>query len=51
VYLILRRYWGDRPKQPMEKLLEQMAERADDLCHKYVVPRIIKPISSAIASR
>src|SRR3954471_20520267 len=51
VYLILRRYWGDRPKLPMEKLLEQMAERADDLCHKYVVPKIIKPISSAIASR
>jgi hypothetical protein len=51
VYLILRRYWGDRPKLPMETLLEQMAERADDLCHKYVVPKIIKPISSAIASR
>jgi len=51
VYLILRRYWGDRPKLAMETLLEQMAERADDLCHKYVVPKIIKPISSAIASR
>jgi len=51
VYLILRRYWGDRPKIAMEKLLEQMAERADDLCNKYVVPKIIKPISSAIASR
>jgi len=51
VYLILRRYWGDRPKLPMETLLEQMAERADDLCHKYVVPKIIKPISTAIASR
>ncbi len=51
VYLILRRYWGDRPKLAMETLLEQMAERADDLCHKYVVPKIIKPISTAIASR
>jgi len=51
VYLILRRYWGDRPKLPMEKLLQQMAERADHLCSEYIVPKVIKPISSAIASR
>src|SRR6478735_1420379 len=51
VYLILRRYWGDRPKLAMEDLLEQMAERADRLCSEYIVPKVIKPISSAIASR
>jgi hypothetical protein len=51
VYLILRRYWGDRPKLPLERLLDQMAERADQLCHNYIVPRVLKPISSAIASR
>ena len=32
VYLILRRYWGDRPKEPMETLFTQMAERAEQLC-------------------
>jgi hypothetical protein len=51
VYLILRRYWGDRPKMPMEKLLAEMTERADSLCTNYVVPRVVKTISSAIASR
>jgi len=51
VYLILRRYWGDRPKTPMEELLTQMAERAEDLCNRYVVPRVLKPVSAAIASR
>ena len=51
VYLILRRYWGDRPKVAMEDLLEQMAERAEALCTNHVVPRILKPISTAIASR
>ena len=51
VYLIIRRYWGDRPKQPMEKLLTQMAEKAEELCSSYVVPRVLRPISSAIASR
>ena len=29
VYLIVRRYWGDRPKQPMDQLIAQMAEKAD----------------------
>jgi hypothetical protein len=51
VYLILRRYWGDRPKLPLEKLLDQMAEKAEHLCTSYIVPRVLKPISSAIASR
>src|SRR5207248_1708085 len=50
VYLILRRYWGDRPKEPMEQLFEQMAERADALANSYIVPRVLRPISAAIAS-
>ena len=51
VYLIVRRYWGDRPKQPMDQLIAQMAEKADQLCQSYIVPRVLRPISSAIASR
>ena len=51
VYMILRRYWGDRPKQPMEEMIVEMAERADGLCNSYIVPRVLRPISSAIASR
>src|SRR5436190_10425920 len=51
VYFILRRYWGDRPKEPMEQLLAQMAERADQLCDAHILPRVVKPISAAIASR
>jgi hypothetical protein len=51
VYLILRRYWGDRPKEPMEKLLAQMAERGEQLCINQVIPRVLKPISAIIASR
>ena len=51
VYLVLRRYWGDRPKEPMEKMFVSMAERAEELCHAHVLPKIVKPISAAIASR
>jgi hypothetical protein len=51
VYLILRRYWGDRPKEPMEKLVAQMAERGEALCFEQLIPKVLKPISSVIASR
>ena len=51
VYCILRRYWGDRPKEPMEKLVAEMAERGETLCTNHVLPKILKPISSVISSR
>lgn len=51
VYFILRRYWGDRPKVELEKMIVELAERADSLCGEYVLPRIVRPISAAIASR
>ena len=51
VYLILRRYWGDRPREPMEQLFAQMSQRAEQLCDRHLLPRVIRPISAAIASR
>lgn len=51
IYFIVRRYWGDRPKVAMEDLFAHMADRADALCNSYVLPRIVRPISEAIASR
>jgi hypothetical protein len=51
VYLILRRYWGDQPRQPTPELLAEMVERAEGLCERHVIPRIVRPISTAIASR
>jgi len=51
IYLILRRYWGDRPRDPMEQLFAQMSQRAEQLCDRHVLPKVIRPISAAIASR
>jgi hypothetical protein len=51
VYLILRRYWGDRPREPLDKLLSELAERAEQLCDRHVLPKVIRPIWAAIASR
>lgn len=51
IYLTLRRYWGDRPREPMQDIFSSMFERADELCAARVVPNVVRPISSAIASR
>jgi hypothetical protein len=51
VYLIVRRYWGDRPKEPMEQMFARMTERAEMLCESHIIPKVLRPISSAIASR
>ena len=51
VCLILRRYWGDRPRIAMEKLIVELAERAERLCDSHILPKIVRPISTAIASR
>jgi hypothetical protein len=51
VYLVVRRYWGDRPKMPYETMFAQLVDRADALANTYIVPRILRPISEAIGSR
>lgn len=51
IYLILRRYWGDHPREPMEQLFAQMTRRAESLCENHIIPRILRPLSAAIASR
>lgn len=51
VYLIVRRYWGDRPKGPLETVLADLTTRAEQLCHDHVVPKLLRPIHAAISSR
>ena len=51
VYLVLRRYWGDRPKEPMDQLFADLANKAESLCTSYIVPKVLRPLSTAIASR
>jgi hypothetical protein len=51
VYLSVRRFWGDRPHVALDQMILQLAEKADDLCSTCVIPRVLRPISEAIASR
>lgn len=51
VYLVMRRYWGDRPRVAFDEMITHLAERADAMCHNLVIPRVLRPMSEAIASR
>jgi hypothetical protein len=51
VYLIIRRYWGDGPKAELTEIFDNLVERAQGLCESHVLPRILRPLSAAIASR
>ncbi len=51
IYLVIRRYWGDRPKESLAAMAASLADRADELCSRYVVPRIVRSVSEAISSR
>lgn len=51
VFLILRRYWGDRVREPIGDLLNQLAGKAETMAENFVVPKVILPIRAAIAAR
>ncbi|HEX8324504.1 MAG TPA: hypothetical protein VF595_11405 [Tepidisphaeraceae bacterium] len=51
VFLILRRYWGDRGREPLPQLLDNLAARGERMAEAFVVPKIIQPIRAAIATR
>lgn len=51
VYLILRRYWGDRPKVALHEMAGELWQRAETLCENHVLQRVLRPIATAIASR
>lgn len=51
VYLIVRRFWDDLPRQSMVEVLDMLAEKAEQIAESHVLPRIIRPLGAAIASR
>lgn len=51
VYLTVRRFYDEPPREALAEVFAQLAERAQHLVDDHVLPRIIRPISSAIASR
>lgn len=51
VYLTVRRFWDEPPNAPLAEVLATLAARAEQLVNDHVIPRVVRPIGSAIASR
>lgn len=51
VYLTVRRFWDEPPRKTPAEMLTQLTTRAEQLANDHVIPRIVRPIGSAIASR
>lgn len=51
LYLIVRRYWGDRPKVKLSDMIRELHTKVDQLAREIVIPRIVRPVQEAIASR
>ncbi len=51
VQLIIRQYFKQRPADPLEKILAELAARARAFYEEKLVPRVIQPISEVIKSR
>jgi hypothetical protein len=51
VYTIVRRYWGDLPRLEPAVALASLREQLERLTHQIVIPTLVMPLKSAIASR
>lgn len=51
VYVIVRRYWGDRPRLEPADALAGLREHLERLTRTLVIPTLVLPLKSAIASR
>ena len=51
VYLTVRRYWGFDRERPLAVAFAQLADAADELAIRRVVPGLVNPLAQAIASR
>ena len=51
IYFTVRQYWGTGPEQTFLESFRRQREIGEDLVQRMVVPRIVKPLAQAIASR
>lgn len=51
VYLTVRRFWDEPPRLTPGEMLLQLAAKAEQLANDHVIPRIVRPLGAAIASR
>jgi hypothetical protein len=51
VYFTVRQYWGTGPEQTFLDSFHRQREIGEEIVHKLVIPRVVRPLAQAIASR
>jgi hypothetical protein len=51
VYFTVRQYWGTGPDQSFLDSLRRQREVGEEILHKAVIPRVVRPLAQTIASR
>jgi hypothetical protein len=51
VYFTVRQYWAMGPAKSFVESLRRQREIGEDALHKIVIPRVVRPLAQAIASR
>ena len=51
VYFTVRQYWGTGPEQSYLESFRRQREVGEDIVQRRIIPRIVRPLAQAIASR
>ena len=51
VYFTVRQYWGTGPEQSFVESFRRQRDVGEDALQRVVIPRVIRPLAQAIASR
>lgn len=51
LYFTIRQYWGNGPDRSFVESFRRQREIGEELVHERVIPRIVRPLAHAIASR
>lgn len=51
LYFTIRQYWGSGPDRSFVESFRRQREIGEELVHERVIPRIVRPLAHAIASR
>lgn len=51
VYLTIRQYWGGRPDMDFLESFLRQRQIGEDLLDRFLIPKVVRPLAQAIASR
>jgi hypothetical protein len=51
IYFTVRQYWGTGPEQTFLDSFRRQREIGEEIVQRKVIPRVVRPLAQAIASR